>query len=108
MADNSTIRVLKGTEVEFKVDSTGGDATLRTLIRLETATWGGTTPGAAGAGAAKTITFGTNSANAATPSTVTVSFAGQTVHVNVIVFTLNIVSTPRDNFTNPPPNQASD
>jgi hypothetical protein len=98
VAHNSTLHILKDTQVEFKVDSSGGDMALRPLIKLETAQWAGTVTASVGTG--RTITFTTNSVSAVTPSTVTVSFGGQTVQANVIVYTLNVVSTPADNFAN--------
>lgn len=98
VANNSTWYVLKDSKVEFKADSTGGDLALRAMISYQTANWGGTAGAGAGPGATRTITFTANSANAATPSTVTLAFGGQNVQVNVVVFTLNIVSTPLDNF----------
>jgi hypothetical protein len=98
VANASTLYILNGTVVEFKVDSTGGNVVLRGMIKYESATWGGTIPGAAGSGPTKSITCSTNSTSTLNPSTVTVTFGGQTQTVNVIVYTLNIVSTPADNF----------
>ncbi len=98
VADNGTLFVLKGTKVEFKVESTGGAPNLRNLIRFETCQWSGTAPGAAGSSATRPISFQTNSGAVATPSTVIATFGGQNVRVNVVVFTLNIVSTPADDF----------
>lgn len=100
VANNSTIYVLKDAIVEFKADSTGGAANLRTLINYQTAQWTGTAANNASVSATRNITFGANSPNVASPSTVIVTFGGQSVTVNVITYTLNIVSTPADNFAN--------
>jgi hypothetical protein len=70
------------------------------MIKYETADWSGTAPGVIGRSATRPITFMANSAGLAMPATVIAAFGGQNVQVNVIVYTLNIVSTPADNFNN--------
>lgn len=102
VANNSTLYVLKDTTVQFKADSTGGGAAAAT-VSYETTQWGGTAPSANGAGATKNITFSANSATSASPSTLTMSFSGQAIQVNIITYSLNIAYTwidPLDNFVN--------
>ncbi len=98
VADTSTLFILKGSEVEFKADSTGGSPALRTQIQYTSAQWAGTLPGGAAGGATKRHTFTTNSAAKGSPWTLTLTFGGQTVTVNLVVYTLNVVSRPRDPF----------
>lgn len=90
-----TIYVLKGTAVEFKVVSQGGDATLAPLVRLEGAQWSGLK---VGRGKTISIRCDTNTANAAVPNVVDVTYGGVNATANVVVFTLNITATIRDNF----------
>lgn len=93
---NSTLYVLKGTSVELEATCTGGAPDLRALVRLDTAQWSG--EGGPATSKNKIVGLNFNSASLAAPKSVTVTYGGQAVTVNFIVYTLNIVSTPDDNF----------
>jgi hypothetical protein len=91
--------VLRGTRLDFRASQAGAAANLAPLINFTTAMWGGTA-GGAGAGSARSVTFDTLSlADSDLAShTVTLSFAGTTVTIRCVVYSLTGTLTPADAF----------
>jgi hypothetical protein len=87
--------ILKGTRVEFKAAAKN---TIE-LINFSTAAWSGNA-GAAATGASYTLTFNQISASNTVNhvKTVTVTFGGQSLTINCIVYELTAALTPDDNF----------
>jgi len=87
-----TLYVLKGMSVTFKAIPNPSNATWPS----GKPTWGGAA-GASGTGATKSISFNTLSSSTNDIKTVTAS-SGNTVTVNTIVYDINLIFTPENNF----------
>ncbi len=89
---SGTLYVLRGTTVTFQAVPDPATSSWPAGSPV----WGGTS-GASGNGPTKSVTFNTASQSTGDFKTVTAQ-SGNTVTVNVVVYELNIVTTPRDNF----------
>lgn len=93
------VYVLQGTTIDFRASQTGASVQDAPRINFATTAWGGTA-GAAGAANAKSVRFDVLSVsnNALGAYTVILTFGGQTVTIQCVVYSLTTTKVIADNF----------
>jgi hypothetical protein len=97
VAAGSTVYILKDAAVQFKVLTHGGDPALVAKVVLERSKWT-IANNPSGQGATLNKTFTSTSPSAAAPTEVKATYGANNVSINAVVFALNLLSTPVDNF----------